>query len=180
MRSDAAAGAVLGRAEPRAMRSTATDAAICLATVAAGAHAVSTPDHWTWWRASGVLFAVLAVLQGALVPALYYGWRRTQVAVAGIVTNAAVAVLYVVSRTAGVPGAPPIYAHGGHKAPGRAIVPGAVEGIGPFDLFTLMVELLLVVALLALLDGRTRRTATNALAITGATLWALALVGVLG
>lgn len=180
MRSDAATVAVQAPLGARAARSTTTDAAICLATVAAGAHAVSTPDHWTWWRASGVLFAVLAVLQGALVPALYYGWRRTQVAIAGIVTNAGVAVLYVVSRTAGVPGAPPIYAHGGHRIAGRAIIPGAVEGIGPFDLFTLVVELLLVVALLALLDGRTRRTAANALATAGATLWVLALVGVLG
>ena len=55
-----------------------------------------------------------------------------------------------------------------------------MEGIGPFDLFTLAVELLLVATLLALLDGRTRRTAANALAAAGATLWVLALVGVLG
>lgn len=155
----------------------ARQVAIIAAAAAGLAHAVSTPDHWRWWRASGVLFALLTVVQCGLAYALWRRWKPSLVLAAGVVTNAAVVLLYVFSRTVGVPGAPPIYAHGGHGGAGRPIVPGAVESIGPFDLYTLAAELVLLGALLALMTARSRRAWGNAIGLTGAALWALLATG---
>ena len=57
------------RSESTARRRTiAVDTAIVLSTAAALAHLVTAPDHYTWWPAAGVFFAVLGVLQ------LAYSW----------------------------------------------------------------------------------------------------------
>ena len=168
-----------GVQSPARSRSLATDVAICLSAAAALGHAVTTPDHIEWWRASGIFFAFLAVAQGWYAWHLFRNRATPWTLMAGIWGNVGVIVLYVVSRTRGLPGSPPIGAHGAPWAPGRAIIPGAVEGIGTLDVVVLVAELLLVVVLVGLLPARHRRHTTTALMWTGLAMFGLAALGVL-
>ena len=114
----------------RVSRSVTTDAAVVLALTAALTHAIGTPEHVSSWLASGIFFAVLAFAQGMLAGVLFTGLRTPRLLLAGVWGHVAVIALYVWSRTAGLPFAPPVYGHGGHKGgPGRSIVPGAVEKV---------------------------------------------------
>jgi hypothetical protein len=169
-------GEVLQRAR---LRTLTTDVAICLSVAAALAHAVTTPDHLRRWLASGVFFALLALAQGGFAAHLYRHRASPRVIMLGVWGNMSVIVLYVVSRTAGLPFAPPITAHGAPNDPGRAVIPGAVEQVGSLDLFSLIVELLLILTLVSLLPARQRRRTTNGLMWGGLGLWGLAALGAL-
>lgn len=174
---DEAAAALAVAVRPR--RRPLVDVALCCSLAGGLAHLVGAPEHLRTWPVSGVFFAVLGVAQAAYAAALYRGRRDVPFLSAGIAGTVAVVVLYVVSRTAGLPFTPPVAAHGGPLLPGRSILPGALPPVGAFDLFTLAVELGVVVCLLALLPVRPRRRAVSGLMWTGATLWALAFLGVL-
>lgn len=92
----------------------------CAATASAGAaliHLAAAPMHWGHWVLSALFFVAVAVFQAGWA---YLAWTRPTTAVlgAGIAVNLAVAVLWVVSRTDGVPFGP------------NAGRPEAVEGAG--------------------------------------------------
>ena len=78
--------------------------------------------------------------------------------------NLGVVVLYLVSRTSGVPFGP-------HA--------GRAEEAGVLDMSTTAVELAAVVFLLSLLGGRERGLAINAVLVVGVAVWALRLTGFL-
>ena len=148
-------------------RSLAVDAAILMAAAAGLAHAISIRTHWDWWRASGVFFVVITVAQLGLAAALFVQRVGARTLLAGIWSNVLVVSVYVASRLHALPGQPVTTAHHAPRAPGRSWLPAAPEGVGVFDMFSLILELGLVVLLLTLLPARWRsRTATH-LMLTG-------------
>ena len=146
--------------------------------VAATIHAVLTWPHFQYWLPAGVFFLVCTVAQVLLSSALL-GSPRSGILLSAIGTNVVVIAVYVVSRTAGIPGAPGIPAHGSRPAPGVAIIPGAVEKVGSNDIVALVAEIAIVVLCASCLPERARRHVTNLLAAFGATLLGLWWVGVL-
>ena len=91
--------------------------------------------------------------------------------VAGIWGTVAVIVLYVASRTVGLPWSPPAPFHGGRWVPGRAMVPDGAKYVGPLDVFTLVAELALVVTSAGMLSSRSRARTMNRLMWVGLALW---------
>jgi hypothetical protein len=146
---------------------------------AALAHAAVAPEHFEEWPAAGAFFVVLAVLQASFALAVARSRTTVPVLSTAVVGNVAVITLYVVSRTAGLPFGPEHVAHA-HHHPGAAVVASAVEGVGALDLATLIAELAVVVAAVAMLPKRAVGRTTNALMVTGVALWVLAGTGVLG
>ncbi len=149
-----------------------------MSSAAAFAHLVAAPGHYTWWPAAGVFFAALGV--GQLLYALFLvrGTRASWFILAGIWGTVGVILLYVVSRTVGVPGAPPVPFHGGRWVVGRSMVPNGAKHVGPLDLFTLVAELVLVVTLLGTLPSRLKVRTVNHLMWIGLGLWGAAVVAV--
>ncbi len=132
-----------------------------LAFAAALIHLWATPEHWEEWWAYGAFFVVAAAGQGVFGAALLR--RPTQpLLLAGIWANAAIVVLYVVTRTRGIPLGP-------HD--------GTVEDAGILDMSATVAEIGLVVALVTLLVGAYRRWTVNALLLLGVVLWVLRLTG---
>lgn len=158
-----------------ATRTNTVDIAILMAAAAGLAHAFSTPTHWRWWQASGVFFALIAVAQLGLAVTLFLNRTSTKVVLAGIWSNVIVVSVYVTSRLVALPGQPGVTAHGAPKAAGRSFLPAAPEGVGAFDMFSLVVELGLIVVLLTLLPGRTRSRVTSALMYCGIAFCAFAV-----
>lgn len=160
-------------------------AAITLASVAAGGHAVLIAQQATVWWGYGAMMAALAVMYAAI--AIGLAVRPTiPVLYASIAGAMASTVLYVVSRTAGLPFGPgPTAApnftdplHGpGH--PNYEALASRAATVGPLDLGCLIAQVALIVLLVSLLPEGRRRPATNALCVVGATLWALRWAGVL-
>lgn len=102
-----------------------------LSLVAAGIHAIVMPEHFQEWWGYGVFFAVVAAAQGAYSVVLL--WRpRPPLLALGIIGNVAVVVLYIVSRTVGVPLGP-------HA--------GVIEEVGAVDLAAKSVEVALIATL---------------------------------
>jgi hypothetical protein len=157
-------------------RTIAADAAIVLSTAAALAHLITAPDHYTWWPAAGVFFAVLGVLQLAYPCLLFRGVRDDRILSVGIWGTVGVILLYVASRTVGLPTTPPVAIHGGRWVPGRAILPEGAKHVGPLDVFTLVCEVLLVVTLLSMLPTRSRVRTANRLMWLGLALWGTSFV----
>ncbi len=148
-----------------------------MSCAAAFAHLVAAPGHYIWWPAAGVFFAVLGVGQLLYGVLLVHGIRNGWFVLAGIWGTVLVVLLYVVSRTIGVPGAPPVAAHGGRWLVGRSIVPNGAKYVGPLDVFTLAAELVLVVTLLGTLPARLKVRTVNQLMWIGLGLWGAALIG---
>ncbi|MFW5471487.1 hypothetical protein ACOCJ4_15745 [Knoellia sp. CPCC 206435] len=152
---------------------TGTQQWVALASVLAGAiHLAVTPEHLEEWWVFGTFFLVLGCFQ--LACAVVVLRRPTRgVALAGIVANLAVVLVYVSSRTTGLPIEPPedITSHAwSHVA----------EGAGPADLAATAAELAVICLLVTLLSPRLRRMVVNLLLITGVGLWVLRLSGSLG
>ena len=160
-------------------RSIAVDAAVILASAAALAHAVTTPEHLRWWTASGVFLAILVVVQGALAIALLRRSASDRLLVAGVWGTVAVITLYVMSRTVGIPFAPPMSAHGSRWVLGRSIVPGAQKYVGAFDMVALTVEVGLVMLLTGLMTPVRRQRTAELLIWFGLVMWGLAGLAVL-
>ncbi|QIN79375.1 hypothetical protein GBA65_13595 [Rubrobacter marinus] len=135
--------------------------AAVLSLVAALVHLWMVPGYaWIWWG-YGVFFLSTALAQGLLGVALLR-WPAAPVVVAGISGNLAVMLLYVFTRTSGVPFGP-------HA--------GKVEDAGLLDMTATLAEMGLVVLLVTLLSGAYRRVVINALLLLGAAVWALRLLG---
>ena len=155
-----------------ARRAVGTDAAIVCSAAAALAHLVAAPSHYTWWPLAGVFFVGLGVAQAALAIALVRGRLSDRALLIGFWGTVGVVLVYVASRTTGLPGTPPVPFHGGRWVPGRSIVPNGEKYVGPLDVFTLAAELVLVVTLLGMLSNSWRRRTSNHLLWCGVVLWA--------
>ena len=131
----------------------------------------SPPGFTSAWRpstspsggATATFFVLAAVGECALV-ALLALRPRAWVVQAGIWASLATMLMYLVSRTAGIPLGPATGVVEPMELPGLAAT--AAEGA-------------LVVVLCGLLAGRERRHTLNALGLVGAALWIAALTGAL-
>ena len=131
-------------------------AAVAFSLLAALIHLWVIPEHFEEWWGYGAFFLVSAVAQGAYSAALLR-WPRRPLLLVGIGGNVSIIVLYLLTRTVGIP------FFGPHA--------GEVEGVGVADLFATTSELAIVVALLrVLLRGLPRERVV-------VVLFVLALVG---
>ena len=158
-------------------RPIAVDIAIVASSAAGVAHLVAVPSHYTWWPASGAFFAILGVVQLVVAAALLRGWRSHRLVLVALWGTVGVVLLYVASRTVGLPMEPGVPFHGGRWAPGRSIVPDGEKYVGPLDLFTLVAELIFVVSVLSTLPHRMKKRTANRLMWIGLALWSVAIIG---
>lgn len=136
--------------------------AAALSLIAGLIHLWVMPEHFTEWWGYGAFFLVCAVAQG-LYAALLLSRRPGQVLLlSGIIGNLAVVILYVATRTAGIP------FFGPHA--------WEVEEVSVIDAAATTAELALIVVLVSLLQGAFRRRVVNALFVSGVVLWALGLL----
>jgi hypothetical protein len=136
-------------------------AALSLVTVVI--HLWAVPEYaWIWWG-YGIFFLATALSQGLFGVALLR-WPSQPLAVTGILGNLSVVLLYVWTRTSGVP-------YGPHA--------GKVEEAGILDMMATLAEMGLIIILVTMLDGAYRRTTTNALLLLGIVVWAFRLSGFL-
>jgi hypothetical protein len=161
---------------PARQRTIAVDTAIVCSAAAALAHLVAAPGHYTWWPAAGVFFAVLGLAQLAYAVLLLRGAQGHRFLLAGVWGTVGVIMVYVASRTVGIPMAPPVSAHGGRWMVGRSSVPDGAKYVGPLDIFTLVAEIVLVITLLSQLPTRLKARAVNRLMWIGLALWGAAIV----
>jgi hypothetical protein len=134
-----------------------------LSGLAAGIHLSVAPEHFDEWWGYGTFFLVAAAGECALV-ALLALRPRAWVLQAGIWTSLAAMLMYLVSRTSGIPLGPE---------------QGVVETVDLPGLAATAAEGALVVVLCMLLAGRERRHTLSALGVVGVALWAAALAGAL-
>jgi hypothetical protein len=135
--------------------------AVVLSLATGWVHLAYTESHFESWWGYGVFFAAVGAGQGLLAAALL---RRPTpgVALLGVVGNLGVVLMYVVSRTDGVPLGP--HANVAEKAT-------------TVDLLTTAGEIVLVVVLLAMLGRTAGRLALNAMMVLGVLLWVGRLTG---
>lgn len=175
--------------EARASQSPATDdaqrrgasvrlalyGAAALSLVSAVIHLWVTPEHLFQWWGYGTFFLVAAIAQGSYAVLLLLPRRSGRpllgrpifgqpLYLAGIAGNLLIVIMYVYTRTAGVPLGP-------HA--------GQVEEVAVIDLAATMSELGLIVVLITLLAGAYRRWTINALLALGAALWISRVLGIL-
>jgi hypothetical protein len=113
------------------LRRTWLGMAVALTMGAAMIHIWAMSEHFEEWWFYGVLFLLVALLQGFYGVALWL-WGGRTVFILGIVGNLAVVVFYLVTRTLGVPFGPHV---------------GEVEAVGGLDLAATISEVALVVTL---------------------------------
>ena len=127
--------------------------------LAALIHLLVTPEHFEEWWGYGTFFLIAAVAQGAYGVALLR-WPRPPLLVLGLGGNLSIVVLYLVTRTVGIPFLGP------HA--------GEVEGVGATDLCATVSELAIVlgagVVLLRVLSPQARRTALILAAVAALSL----------
>lgn len=138
-------------------------AAAALSLVAAVIHLWMAPGHFEVWWGYGAFFLVAAAAQGLFSVALLR-WPGRMLSLAGILGNLSIIMLYVLSRTSGVPFGP-------HA--------GRAEEAGVLDMSATGIELMIVVFLLTRLGGRERSVAINAVLLAGAAIWVLRFTGLL-
>ncbi len=107
-----------------------------LSMVAALIHLWVTPEHFEEWWGYGAFFLSAAIAQGAY-GAVLLRWPRRALLLLGVVGNLSIVVLYLVTRTVGLP----IF---GPQA-------GEVEGVGATDLCATVSELAIVLGVGAVL-----------------------------
>ena len=132
-----------------------------LSLLAGWVHLAYMSSHFADWWAYGLFFLAVGAGQAVFAPAILYRPSRWLVIV-GLVGNAAVVTMYVVTRTSGVPMGP-------HE--------GVVEHAAPIDLATTAVEVALIGLLLVMLGPRVRRWAVNVLLLIGVVFWSQRLLG---
>lgn len=132
VQSDSAAGvsSVPWIAYPRTHPGRSTLAVLSIG--AAAIHFAASPDHFGEWVPYGVAFAVLAWFQ-VLWAATYLVGRPRPLATAAIVVNAGAIIVWIWSRTIGLPIGP---------------TPGSTEPVGFADALSSGLEALLVLGLL--------------------------------
>ena len=155
------------------------------ALISAGVGAVHlsvAAEHQRHWWAYGAFFLAIGVFQVGFAAVLL---RRPTwpVALTGIVVNVGIVLVYVLSRTVGLPITPPEGSAEdgtGHAGPDAHIGGiGPREPVGVLDLTATAGELILVALLVTLLTPRLRTATCNALLGLGLGLWALRLSGIL-
>lgn len=171
--TDTARADIVERATAPASRlaSDAPQQWIALASILAGAtHVVVAREHFEQWWVFGAFFVVVGCFQ--LTLALVILRRPTwPVALTAIVVNLGVVLVYVASRTTGLPISPPdVISHESSHA---------IEGVGPVDLAATGAELVVVCLLVTLLPPLLRRVTINLLLVIGTSLWALRISGAL-
>jgi hypothetical protein len=170
-RPDATAPTTAPTAPAPSLRTTGLWVAVA-SLFAGGVHLAVMPEHLQHWWVYGAFFLVTGLFQLAYAALVL---RRTTwfVAMTGIVVNLGIVLVWVLSRTRGLPITPPedITSHVGSHV---------IEGVGIADLAATGAELAVVCLLVTLLPPRTRRVTVNLLLATGIGLWALRLSGVLG
>jgi len=134
-----------------------------LSGLAAGIHLAVAPEHFAEWWGYGTFFVAAAAFECALVVALALR-PRSWVVQTAIWTTLATMLLYLVSRTSGIPLGPET---------------GVVETVDVPGLAATAAEGALVVVLCLLLGGRERRLTLNALGLAGVALWLAAFTGAL-
>ena len=167
----AAAGRPPGR-----LRLGARGLAAGAAATAALLHLTVVPEHLDEWWVYGVFFLGLSAAQALLVWLLLRGPRTTPLLLAAITGTLAVVVLYVLTRTTGLP-VGPTHVHSGVVVPGGVgngmpILPGSltarhIEPVGAIDLSCLAAELVLIAALVGQLPTRVRHRTTNIMLLFG-------------
>jgi hypothetical protein len=131
-------------------------AAAAFSLLAALIHLGVITEHFEEWWGYGAFFLISAVTQGVYSAALLR-WPRRPLLLLGIGGNVSIIVLYLLTRTVGIP------YFGPHV--------GEVEGVGVADLFATTAELALVIMLGVLLVRGLPRERVVVL------LFVLALVG---
>jgi hypothetical protein len=111
-------------------------AAVAFSLLAALIHLWVMPEHFEEWWGYGAFFLISALAQGTYGAALLH-WPRRPLLLLGIGVNLSIIILYLLTRTVGIP------FFGPHA--------GEVEGVGVADLCATTSELALVVALLGVL-----------------------------
>jgi hypothetical protein len=134
-----------------------------LSGVAAGIHLGVAPQQFTEWWGYGAFFVLAALVECALVGLLALR-PRAWVVHAGIWASVATMLMYLISRTSGIPLGPRT---------------GVVEPVELAGLAATAAEGALVVVLCRLLAGRERARTLNSLGLVGAALWIAALTGAL-
>jgi manganese oxidase len=144
--------------------------AAVLSLTAAMIHLAKTPEHIAEWWGYGAFFLICALAQGSGAVVLLR-WPVQPLLLTGIAGNLAIAVLYVISRTWGMPIGPDL-------APFSPSV-AHLEHPDLLGMSATAAELGVVVLLTALLKDPCRARTTNALLLAGAALWTLRFAGVL-
>jgi hypothetical protein len=145
-------------------------AAAALSLVAAMIHLWVTPEHLAHWWGYGAFFLICALAQG-LGGVFLLRWPTQPLLLVGIVGNLAIVVLYVISRTWGMPIGPDLV----------VFSPAAAHLEDPelLGMTATAAEVALVMLLTMGLKGAYRRWMMNFLLLSGATLWVLRFMGVL-
>lgn len=122
-------------------------------------HVVYVDSHLQEWWAYGAFFIAAANAQ-VLFAALLVRWPRPWLPYAGIAGNLAIISIYFITRTSGIP-----------LGPHRRVVEDATAS----DWLTTAAQVGIIVALLTMLDGRSRRWIINGLVVLAALAWVLRL-----
>lgn len=148
------------------------------ATVAAGLslaaaliHLWVAPEHFEEWWGHGVFFMVCAACQGLFAVMILRWYSSGPILLAGIAGNLVIVLLYIISRTWGMP----------FGADWTLFSPSVAHLESPelLGMLATASELGVIVASVILLDGRTRRLVVNGLLAVGAGVWVLRIFGIL-
>jgi hypothetical protein len=134
-----------------------------LAVIAAGVHMLVTPEHLAAWWGYGAFFIVITNVEIAIVGLLVIKPSTWAIQVA-IWTTLATLLMYLVSRTAGIPLGPDA---------------GMVEAVDALGVVATVAEAGLLVLMCGMLADRARSRTLTVLAAIGVLLWGAALTGVL-
>jgi len=112
--------------------------AVVLTSLASMTHIIAAPEHFEEWVGYGMFFLISAAAQGVYaLLLLYLGPGHRPLLWAGIIGNALIIGLYLVTRTVGIP----LF---GPEA-------GVVESVGLVDLASKVFELGLIVCLVQMM-----------------------------
>ncbi|WP_433229109.1 hypothetical protein [Actinomadura formosensis] len=114
--------------------------------LAALVHYVAMRGHLDEWWLSAAFFSALALFQLVWAVLVHTGDERPML-LSGLAVNAGVIALWAVTRTAGLPFGPEA---------------GEAEAIGVPDVLSAVAEAAVVVAVLAMLPGRRKKTEPDA------------------
>ena len=110
-------------------------AAAGFALAAGFSHALAGEEHFTIWWGYGLFFSIVSICQIMGGGALFF-WESRGLYLTGIIGTGSVVVVYVITRTVGIPFGPQA---------------GVVEGVGVLDAFAKTFEIGLIVCLMLLL-----------------------------
>jgi hypothetical protein len=154
--------ALPARAHTGVPRATLTLAG-ALSLLAAAIHVRVAPEHFAEWQGYGAFFVACALAEAGYLW-LLVRYPRGWVLQVGIWGSVATMLMYLVSRTAGIP-----------LGPGA----GTVEAVDGLGVTATAAEAALTLLVCSLLRGDARRRTLNAFAVLGVALWVAALTGAL-